>query len=114
MVEPEGHQALYSISVASELTGVNPQMLRAYEDKGLLTPSRTAGGTRRYSGNDVDRITEIATLLAAGLNLAGIEQVLLLRAENHELRSEIDRLDRRHGRRPTGRSTPERRQRRGG
>lgn len=92
MVDLGAHQALYSISVAAELTGVNPQMLRAYEDKGLLVPHRTAGGTRRYSGNDVDRITEITTLLAAGLNLAGIEQVLRLRAENHKLRREIDRL----------------------
>lgn len=100
MVEPAAHQAVYSISVTSELTGVNPQMLRTYEDKGLLAPYRTAGGTRRYSSNDVDRITEITTLLAAGLNLAGIEHVLRLRAENHRLRSEIDRL-RTRGRRAT-------------
>jgi MerR family transcriptional regulator/heat shock protein HspR len=92
MVELGAHQALYPISVASELTGVNPQMLRAYEEKGLLAPSRTAGGTRRYSGHDVDRISEITTLLAAGLNLAGVEHVLRLRAENHRLRTEIDRL----------------------
>ena len=53
--------ALYGISVAAELTGVNPQMLRAYETKGLIRPYRTDGGTRRYSGRDlampVDGIT---------------------------------------------------------
>lgn len=92
MVELGAHEAVYSISVTSELTGVNPQMLRTYEQKGLLTPYRTEGGTRRYSGNDVDRISEITTLLAAGLNLAGIEQVLLLRTENHRLRGELARL----------------------
>jgi MerR family transcriptional regulator, heat shock protein HspR len=91
-----GHErAVYSISVTSELTGVNPQMLRAYESKGLLTPYRTEGGTRRYSGRDLDRIGEIADLLAAGLNLAGVEHVLALRAETRRLRAEIDRL---HGR----------------
>jgi DNA-binding transcriptional MerR regulator len=31
---------------------------------------RTEGGTRRYSGRDIDRINQIATLLASGLNLA--------------------------------------------
>lgn len=92
MVDLEAGRALYSISVTSELTGVNPQMLRVYEQKGLLAPYRTEGGTRRYSGHDVDRIAEITTLLAAGLNLAGIEQVLLLRAENHRLRHEVARL----------------------
>ena len=92
MVDLGAHQAVYSISVTSELTGVNPQMLRIYEQKGLLTPYRTEGGTRRYSGDDVDRIAEITTLLSAGLNLAGIERVLLLRAENHRLRGELARL----------------------
>jgi MerR family transcriptional regulator/heat shock protein HspR len=91
-----GHErALYSISVTAELTGVNPQMLRAYEHKGLLTPFRTEGGTRRYSGRDLDRIGEIAALLAAGLNLAGVEHVLALRAETQRLQTEIDRLRRR-------------------
>jgi len=88
-----GHdRALFSISVTSELTDVNPQMLRVYEQKGLLAPYRTEGGTRRYSGQDLDRIREITTLLAAGLNLAGIEQVLQLRSENHRLKGEVDRL----------------------
>lgn len=85
-------RALYSISVTSELTHVNPQMLRLYEQKGLLTPHRTQGGTRRYSGQDVDRIREITTLLADGLNLAGIHQVLYLQSENHRLKGKLDRL----------------------
>lgn len=86
-----GHErALFSISVASELTGVQPQMLRTYEDRGLLTPHRTDGGTRRYSGEDVDRIGEITTLLAAGLNLAGVEHVLRLQAEITELRQRLE------------------------
>lgn len=92
MVDLGTQRALYSISVASEVTGVHPQMLRLYEQKGLLAPQRTDGGTRRYSGQDLDRITEIVTLLAAGLNLAGIEHVLDLRAENDRLRDEIAML----------------------
>lgn len=86
-----GHErGLFSISVASELTGVQPQMLRAYEDKGLLSPHRTDGGTRRYSGRDVDRIGEITTLLAAGLNLVGVDHVLRLRGEIAELRRRLE------------------------
>jgi len=65
-------RALYAISVAGELTGVDPQMLRIYENRGLLTPFRTEGGTRRYSGRDIARIERIAMYLDAGLNLAGI------------------------------------------
>jgi MerR family transcriptional regulator, heat shock protein HspR len=92
MVDLGVHRALFSISVAAEVTGVNPQMLRVYEQRGLLEPYRTQGGTRRYSGQELDRIGEITTLLAAGLNLAGVEHVLRLQAENHRLQREVDRL----------------------
>jgi len=87
-------RALYAISVAAELTGVNPQMLRVYENRGLLEPQRTEGGTRRYSGRDIDRIKQITALLASGLNLAGVEQVLALEAETDRLRDQIEELRR--------------------
>lgn len=92
MKDLPAHHPVFSISVISELTGVNPPMLRNYERKGLVAPQRTEGGTRRYSGRDVERIHEIATLLAAGLNLAGVEQVLELRSENRRLREELEGL----------------------
>lgn len=85
-------QAVYSISVTAELTGVGPQMLRAYESRGLLAPYRTEGGTRRYSSDDVARIGQITDLLAAGLNLAGIEHVLRLTQEADALREEVAAL----------------------
>ena len=89
-----GHdRALFGISVAAELTGVNAQMLRTYEAKGLLQPFRTGGGTRRYSQGDLTRVNRISSLLDDGLNLAGIAQVLALEAETRRLRDEVDRLE---------------------
>lgn len=88
-------RALYGISVAAELTGVDPQMLRAYEAKGLLQPYRTEGGTRRYSVHDIERVHEITGLLDAGLNLIGIAYVLELQAETRRLHSELRRVRRR-------------------
>lgn len=89
---PPPGQGVYSISVASELTGIGPQTLRLYEDKGLVEPGRTDGGTRRYSDDDVQRIRRIAELTAAGLNLAGVSLVLELEAENHRLRAQLDQM----------------------
>ena len=89
-----GHdRALFGISVAAELTGVNAQMLRTYEAKGLLEPHRTDGGTRRYSQGDLTRVNRISSLLGDGLNLAGIAQVLALEAEARRLQDEVDRLE---------------------
>mgnify|MGYP001089108102 CR=1 FL=1 len=66
-----GSRALYAISVAAELTGTGQQNIRLYETKGLLTPSRTAGGTRQYSDDDIAVLLRIGELLEEGLNLAG-------------------------------------------
>lgn len=79
--------ALYAISVAAELSGTGIQNLRVYERRGLVDPERTAGGTRRYSEEDVERLVRIRELLDAGLNLAGIERVLELEDEVARLRT---------------------------
>jgi MerR family transcriptional regulator/heat shock protein HspR len=92
---------LYGISVAAELTGVNAPMLRAYESRGLIQPHRTEGGTRRYSEADLASVNRITTLLAAGLNLAGVEEVLRLEEETRELRAEVSGLRKRLARKNT-------------
>ncbi|MDQ3982280.1 MAG: MerR family transcriptional regulator [Actinomycetota bacterium] len=79
------NQAIYIISVAAELAGVHPQTLRVYERKGLLSPSRTSGNTRRYSQKDIDLLRRIQDLTTDGVNLAGVMRIL-------ELEDEIDRL----------------------
>jgi MerR family transcriptional regulator, heat shock protein HspR len=84
---------VYSISVAAELSGVSPQTLRLYEGRGLLTPARTDGGTRRYSDDDLERVRRIRYLLDGGINLAGIAQILGLEALNTKLTSDNTRLE---------------------
>lgn len=92
---------LFSISVAAELAGLHPQTLRIYEREGLLEPVRSAGGTRRYSRNDVLRLQEIWALSGEGLNLADIRRVLQLQEETRQLQAEIARL-KKLGRRNAG------------
>lgn len=89
---------VFAISVAAELSSMEIQNLRVYERRGLIEPERTAGGTRLYSRDDVDRLIRIRELLAAGLNLAGIGQVLALEAEVARLRTANTRLRARDGR----------------
>lgn len=86
-LHPAGHEGVYGISVAAELTGIGVQNIRSYERQGLLTPARTDGGTRRFSNDDLDRLRRIRSLLSAGLNLAGIVMVIQLETENAELRT---------------------------
>jgi MerR family transcriptional regulator/heat shock protein HspR len=95
-------RGLFSISVAAELAGLHPQTLRIYEREGLLDPARSAGGTRRYSRSDIDRLAEICALTADGLNLAGIRRVLQLQEETRQLQAELARLREMAGGRPPG------------
>jgi MerR family transcriptional regulator, heat shock protein HspR len=88
-------QAVYGISVAAELVGSTPQNLRLYEARGLLNPARSAGGTRRYSGDDLARLHQIGRLLDDGLNLAGITAVLELKTANRALQEQLDEERRR-------------------
>ena len=85
-----GATPVYSIAVAAELAGLAPATLRLYEEKGLITPSRTGGGTRRYSDDDVATIQEVARLQEDGVNLAGVGHVLRLQHENDDLRRRLD------------------------
>ena len=81
-------RGVYGISVASELTGIDQQTLRLYERRGLLTPARTEGGTRRYSDDDLVRLQRIGDLVGEGVNLAGVAQILHLERRNVELESD--------------------------
>jgi len=90
VAENDANRAVYVISVAAELTGVHPQTLRIYERKGLLDPSRTSGGSRRFSDADLTRLRHIQQLTATGLNLEGVRRVLELEGELERLRAELE------------------------
>ena len=73
----EESNAIYFISVASTLSGIHQQTIRTYEEKGLIKPFRTGGGTRRYSQEDIDKLIQIQNLSQRGINLDGIKICLL-------------------------------------
>ena len=86
------NKPLYMISVAAELTGMHPQTLRVYEQKGLVNPGRSRGNTRLYSQADIERLNLISKLTDEGINLAGVVRILDLRERQLELESQIDEL----------------------
>ena len=88
--EPDPERGVYAISVAAELVGMGSQTLRLYEQRGLLEPERSPGGTRRYSSEDLDRLRRIAALVAAGVNLTGVAMVLDLQDANARLQADLD------------------------
>jgi MerR family transcriptional regulator/heat shock protein HspR len=91
----EQERPRYMISVAADLVGMHPQTLRIYENKGLVRPKRTPGGTRLYSELDLERLRIIQKLTTElGLNLAGVELVLRLEDELRKAHARVERLQR--------------------
>jgi MerR family transcriptional regulator/heat shock protein HspR len=89
-------RGVYMISVAAELAGMHPQTLRIYESRGLVSPKRSAGNTRLYSEQDVDRLRRIQQLTSEmGMNLAGVERVFELEEEMDRMRRRLDAMERR-------------------
>lgn len=85
------HQRLpkYSIGVVSQMLGVSPQMLRRYEEAGLVEPARQTGKNRLYSDHDVGTLEEIAALADQGINAAGIQRILQMQQQIDLLRQEV-------------------------
>ncbi|RZT59730.1 MerR family transcriptional regulator/heat shock protein HspR [Microcella alkaliphila] len=84
---------MFAIGFAAELAGMHPQTLRQYDRLGLVSPTRTAGQSRRYSMRDVVQLREIARLSSEGLNLEGIRRILELENEVQALRGRVRELE---------------------
>lgn len=94
MADRDPGMPVYGIAVAAQLSGVPEASLRLFEAKGLVTPARSDGGTRRYSDDDLERIRRVTGLRVEGINIVGIRRVLDLEDENAGLRDELaDGLD---------------------
>ncbi len=79
------------ISAVARKYKIHPQTLRLYEREGLLKPSRTEGNTRLYSDDDLARLDTILTLTRdLGVNLAGVEIILNMRAKIEQMQGEVN------------------------
>src|SRR5205807_3802542 len=79
----------YTIGVVSQLVGLPPQMLRRYEEAGLLEPARQAGKNRLYSDQEVSVLKEIAELYEQGVNAVGIRHIIQMRRQVTVLQQEV-------------------------
>lgn len=73
-----------SPSQAASRLGVSVKALRIYEQRGLMSPTRTEVGWRSYGPAEMQRAGEIVALRALGLSLAQVASVLKGEAEGLE------------------------------
>lgn len=79
----------YTIGVVSQLLGLPPQVLRRYEEAGLLLPARQSGKNRLYSDQDIAILEEIVELSEQGVNAIGIRHIIQIRRQVIVLQQEV-------------------------
>jgi MerR family transcriptional regulator/heat shock protein HspR len=79
----------FSVGQVADMLDVQQAFLRRLEAHDLVTPDRTDGNQRRYSRDDITRVTTICGLVDEGLTLAGVRRVLELQAEVDALKKQL-------------------------
>lgn len=86
-------KGFYSISAVAKMFSVHQQTIRLYEKEGLISPKRSAGNTRLFSEEDVDRLEQIINLThQLGVNLAGVEMILKLQGKMQKMQKKMNAL----------------------
>jgi DNA-binding transcriptional MerR regulator/methylmalonyl-CoA mutase cobalamin-binding subunit len=74
--DPTPTELTYPLRTAARLTGLSPELLRAWERRhGVVQPQRTPGGTRRYTAADLERLRLVKAAVDAGHRISQAAQL---------------------------------------
>jgi MerR family transcriptional regulator/heat shock protein HspR len=80
---------LYSLGQVAEMLQVRQAFLRRLDQHDVISPSRSAGGQRRYSRKDVMAVRHVTRMTDEGMTLVAIRRILELESELSVLRAEL-------------------------
>ena len=95
-LDDEDYPAM-TMGQAAELLEVQPAFLRSLDAAGVLTPTRSGGGHRRYSRRQLVLATRMRALFDEGLNLDAAARIVALQDELRAARARIGELEARLG-----------------
>ncbi len=83
---------LFTVGQVSGMLEVQQAFLRRLDEFGVVRPSRSEGGQRRYSRREVVTVQYVVTLTSEGMTLAAIRRILELESQVRGLELECARL----------------------
>jgi MerR family transcriptional regulator/heat shock protein HspR len=83
---------LFTVGQVSEMLEIQQAFLRRLDEFRVVRPSRSAGGQRRYTRNEITIVQYVVELAGEGLTLAAIRRVLELEARVKDLEDERAQL----------------------
>jgi len=76
MSDSDRTETTYPLRAAAKLTGLSPELLRAWERRyGVVEPIRTPGGTRRYRAADLERLQLVKSVVDAGHRIGRVARL---------------------------------------
>jgi len=88
---PDDATPLFSVGQAADMLDMQPAFIRRLDTEGVVIPSRSPGGQRRYSRTEIDHIAALAGLIGEGMTLAGAQRIIELENEIADLRHQLAR-----------------------
>jgi MerR family transcriptional regulator, heat shock protein HspR len=88
----DADRPLFTVGQVSEMLEVQQAFLRRLDEFAVVSPSRSAGGQRRYTRNEIVVVRYVVDLIDDGLTLAAVRRVLALEDRVRELEAERDAL----------------------
>lgn len=86
------NRPLFTVGQVSEMLEVQQAFLRRLDEFAVVSPSRSPGGQRRYTRNEIVIVRYVVELVDDGLTLPAVRRVLELEARVRELEAERDAL----------------------
>jgi MerR family transcriptional regulator, heat shock protein HspR len=86
------NRPLFTVGQVSEMLELQQAFLRRLDDFGVVSPSRSAGGQRRYTRREITIVQYVVNLAGEGMTLTAIRRVLELEQRVRELEQQLRQL----------------------
>ena len=83
---------LFTVGQVAGMLEIQQAFLRRLDEYQVVRPSRSAGGQRRYTRNEITIVQYVVELADEGMTLAAIRRILELEARVKDLEDERARL----------------------
>ena len=84
---------LFTVGQVSVMLEVQQAFLRRLDEFGVVRPSRSDGGQRRYTRREITVVQYVVELAGEGMSLAGIRRILQLEAQVRALAAQVRELE---------------------
>ena len=99
----DSRAALYTVGQVAAMLSVQQAFLRRLDEHDVVSPSRSPGGQRRYSRQEITLVQYVVQLTDEGMTLAAIRRILELERALGEANRRIAELETELGRRRSSR-----------